>query len=120
MAIEWAKEADLQLRVSRAIHHLRPAVGFVNLSAPLTAAVDDVDATILSEAVISRHAGAALLKTLFVSRDLEPAAEIFLEVYGLCRLWYRAISNWVPTQNVRAGSKRNTGSSYTECDQYPA
>src|SRR5246127_159846 len=37
------------------------AVGFINLSAP-PAAVDDVDATILSQAIIGRHAGAALLK----------------------------------------------------------
>jgi hypothetical protein len=73
-----------------------------------------------SQAIIGRHAGAALLKALFVSRDLEPAAKIFLEVYGPCRLWYRAISNWVPTQNVRAGGKRNAGSGDTDCDQYRA
>ena len=82
ITIEWAEETHFQLGAGW-IDNLRASARIVDGAVWLAAAVQDIDAAIVAQAVVGRDAGAALLEALFIARNFIPATQIGLQGYRL-------------------------------------
>ena len=87
VTVKGTEKADLQFSVRRFIDHFGATPGCAQFPVGLPASVEYVDASIRPERIICCDAFAAFLETLFITRNLEPASQILLEVDRLGGLW---------------------------------
>ena len=82
VAPEGPEEGHLELGVGGGVDHARATLGriFFSLQGSLATAVDDADLSVIAQGVGRGGAGASLLESLGIARDLKPGAGVSRQI----------------------------------------